>query len=273
MDWLLLLQALVMGIIEGITEFLPISSTGHLIVAGELMNFWDPERRAVFEIAIQLGAILAICWIYRARIWQISSNLLAPASRRFVLNIAIAFLPISLLGVLFIDAIKTFLFNPHAVALAFITGGVLMLWVERRDRPVRVATLDDIGWQDALKVGMVQALSLIPGMSRSATTIIGGLWFGFSRVAAAEFSFFLALPIMVAATGYEMYQHHTMLSVEDGAVFAVGFAAAFFAALIAVRLFIRWIEQRDFKIFAWYRIAFGLLLLTLVSTDVISRQW
>lgn len=273
MDVLLLLKALVMGVVEGVTEFLPISSTGHLIVAGDLLNFWDKERRSVFEIAIQLGAILAICWIYRARIWQISSNLLAPSSIRFVRNVLIGFLPVSIVGVLTIDYIKGYLFNPLAVAIAFIVGGILMLWVEKRERVVTVATLDDITWQDALKIGLAQMLALFPGTSRSGATIIGGLYFGFSRVAAAEFSFFLALPVMIAATGFELIDNYSLLRAEDMPVFAVGFITAFISALVAVKLFLRWIEQKDFTIFAWYRIAFGLLLIALSTTGIIASDW
>ena len=223
MDWLLLLKAVIMGAVEGITEFLPISSTGHLIIAGELLNFLDKERRDVFGIAIQLGAILAVCWVYRARLWQVVSTLHKPASQYFVANLLIALLPAALLGFLLINLIKLHLFNPVAVACAFIVGGLVILWAEKREHEIAVQSVDDMGWRDALKVGFAQALALIPGTSRSGATIIGGLLFGFSRQAATEFSFFLAIPTMFIATFYDVFNHRALLSMNDLDIFSVGY--------------------------------------------------
>ena len=261
MDWLLLLQAVIMGAVEGITEFLPISSTGHLIIAGDLLNFLDKERRDVFGIAIQLGAILAVCWVYRMRLWQVASTLHAPASQRFVCNLLIALLPAALLGFLLINLIKLHLFNPVAVACAFIVGGLVILWAEKREHDITVQSVDDMTWRDALKVGFAQALSLIPGTSRSGATIIGGLLFGFSRQAAPEFSFFLAIPTMLIATFYDVFNHRTLLSMDDLDIFAAGFISAFVFAMLAVRGLLAYIQRHDFTVFAWYRIVFGVLIL------------
>jgi undecaprenyl-diphosphatase len=216
MDTLLLLKALILGIVEGLTEFLPISSTGHLILAGDLLNFND-EKGKVFEIVIQLGAILAVCWEYRAKLAEVAVNLPhREEARRFVANLLIAFLPAAILGLLFIKAIKAHLFKPVPVALAFIVGALLILWAERRQHRVTVERVEDMGWRDALKIGFAQALALIPGTSRSGATIIGALFFGLSRKAATEFSFFLAIPTMFAATFYDVYKHRALLHF-DGA--------------------------------------------------------
>jgi len=261
MDWLLLLQAVIMGAVEGITEFLPISSTGHLIIAGDLLSFLDKERRDVFGIAIQLGAILAVCWVYRLRLWKIASTLHTPASQRFVTNLLIALLPAALLGFLLINLIKLHLFNPVAVACAFIIGGFVILWAEKREHKIAVQSVEDMGWRDALKVGFAQALALIPGTSRSGATIIGGLLFGFSRQAATEFSFFLAIPTMFIATFYDVFKHRTLLTVDDLDIFAAGFVSAFVFAMLAVRGLLAYIQRHDFTVFAWYRIVFGVLIL------------
>ena len=250
-----------MGMVEGLTEFLPVSSTGHLIVTGELLDFLDEERRDVFEIAIQLGAILAVCWVYHARLWRIASTLHTKASQHFVANLFIAFLPAALLGFAFIKTIKHYLFHPVPVACAFIAGAFLILWAERRKHTVTVQLISDMTWRDALKVGCAQALALIPGTSRSGATIIGGLLFGFSRQAAAEFSFFLAIPTMFIATLYEVFKHRALFHAEDINIFLVGFIAAFVSAMIAVRGFLHYIQRHDFAVFAWYRIAFGLFIL------------
>jgi undecaprenyl-diphosphatase len=261
MDIILALKALLLGIVEGITEFLPISSTGHLILAGDLLNFND-ETGKVFEIVIQLGAILAVCWVYRAKLLDVLRNL--PRQReaqRFTANLIIAFLPAAILGVLFIQIIKEYLFKPVPVALAFIIGGLLILWAERREHRIAVTNVDDMGWKDALKVGCAQALALIPGTSRSGATILGGLFFGLSRKAATEFSFFLAIPTMFAATCYDVYKHRDLLHLQDLQIFAIGFVAAFISAFFAVRGLLRYISNHDFSAFAWYRIAFGLIVL------------
>ncbi len=270
MDIILALKALLLGIVEGITEFLPISSTGHLILAGDLLNFND-ETGKVFEIVIQLGAILAVCWVYRAKLFDVLRNL--PRQReaqRFTANLIIAFLPAAILGVLFIHAIKEYLFKPVPVALAFIIGGLLILWAERREHRITVTRVDDMGWKDALKVGCAQALALIPGTSRSGATILGGLFFGLSRKAATEFSFFLAIPTMFAATCYDVYQHRELLRLQDLQIFAIGFVAAFISAFFAVRGLLRYISNHDFSAFAWYRIAFGLIVLATAYSGLVE---
>lgn len=261
MDWIVLLKAVWMGIVEGLTEFLPVSSTGHLIITGEWIGFLDHDRRAVFEIIIQLGAILAVCWIYRLRLWQVVTSLHAPPSQRFVGNLLLAFLPAAVLGFFLIGIIKDYLFNPPAVACALVVGGVVMLWAERRQHQVTVVTVEDMQWRDALKIGMAQALALIPGTSRSGATIIGGLLFGFSRQAATEFSFFLAIPTMFAATCYELYKHHTLFSVDDANILAAGFITAFISAMLAVKGLLHYVQRHDFALFAWYRIVFGAFIL------------
>lgn len=261
MDWVLILKAVIMGIVEGVTEFLPISSTGHLIITGQLLGFLDKDSRDVFEIAIQLGAILSICWIYHERLWRVASTLHTPASQRFVINLAIAFLPAAVLGFLFIKTIKFYLFHPVPVACAFVGGALLILWAEKREHRITVQTVDDMGWRDALRIGCAQSLALIPGTSRSGATIIGGLLFGFSRQAATEFSFFLAIPTMFIATLYDVYKHRELLAAGDPMIFAVGFVVAFISAMFAVRGLLRYIQHHDFTVFAWYRIAFGGLIL------------
>ncbi|MBA2483306.1 MAG: undecaprenyl-diphosphate phosphatase [Nitrosomonas sp.] len=270
MDLVLLFKALILGIVEGFTEFLPVSSTGHLILAGDLLDFND-EKGKVFTIVIQLGAILAVCWEYRAKIGQVVTGIGSDKmANRFVLNIFIAFLPAAILGLLFIKTIKFYLFHPLPVAMALIIGGLLILWAERRDHVVDVEQVDEMDWKHALKIGLAQCLALIPGTSRSGATIIGGLLFGLSRKAAAEFSFFLAIPIMFAATFYDLYKHQEILELNDFSMFAVGFVAAFFSALLAVRGLMRFISNHDFTIFAWYRIAFGIIILVTAYSGVIA---
>ncbi len=256
-----LLNALILGIIEGLTEFLPVSSTGHLILAGQLLGFND-DKGKVFEIAIQFAAILAVVWEYRARLGHALVSVTSePASQRLAINLFVAFLPAAVLGFLFLKQIKFYLFNPMVVATALIVGGVLILWAERRKHVVRAETIDDMTWRDALKVGFAQALAMIPGTSRSGATIIGGLFFGLSRKAATEFSFFLAIPTMFAATSYDVYKNWHLFSADDIGLFAVGGAASFISALLAVRGLIRFISRHDFTVFAWYRIVFGVLVL------------
>ncbi|MBY0498053.1 MAG: undecaprenyl-diphosphate phosphatase [Nitrosomonas sp.] len=270
MDFILLLKALILGVVEGLTEFLPISSTGHLILFGDLLDFND-EKSKVFTIAIQLGAILAVCWEYRKKIAGIVRGIGSDASsNRFVLNLFIAFMPAAVMGLLFIDVIKQYLFNPLSVATALVIGGVVILWAERRDHVIDVEQIDDMDWKHALKVGVAQCLALIPGTSRSGATIIGGLLFGLSRKAAAEFSFFLAIPIMFAATFYDVYKNRAILEWGDVSMFAVGFLGAFFSALVAIRGLIRFISNHDFTVFAWYRIVFGIVILVTAYTGVIG---
>lgn len=270
MDLLLLLKALILGIVEGVTEFLPVSSTGHLILAGDLLDFND-ERGKLFEIVIQSGAILAICWEYRAKIIEVVLGLPRErAAQRFALNLLAAFMPLAILGLLFGKTIKAHLFNAPAVATAFIVGGLVILWAERRKHRIRVDSVDDLTLLDAMKLGLAQALALIPGTSRSGATIIGGLFFGLSRRAATEFSFFLAIPTLIAATFYELYKERALLSFDDLGMWVVGFVAAFISAFWAVRGLLRYISTHDFTVFAWYRIAFGIVVLLTWKLDIVA---
>ena len=271
MDLPLLLKALILGLVEGLTEFLPVSSTGHLILVGDLLDFND-EKGKMFEVVIQFGAILAVCWEYRARLGAVAAGLRAGKedARRFVLNLLIAFMPAAILGLLFASKIKHYLFKPVPVALAFIVGGLLILWAERRKHVIRVQEVDEMTWRDALKIGLAQSLALIPGTSRSGATIIGGLFFGLSRKAATEFSFFLAIPTLFAASAYELVKYRHLLSTDDLGMFAVGGVASFVSAFIAVRGLLRYISRHDFSAFAWYRIGFGLIVLLTAYTGAIS---
>ena len=270
MEFYPLLQALILGVVEGLTEFLPVSSTGHLILAGDLLGFND-EKGKLFEIVIQSGAILAVCWEYRARIGHVFSTLgTDPESLRLVRNIAVAFLPLAILGLLFGKAIKATLFNPVAVASAFIIGAFIILWAEKRQHVVRVERVEDLTLADAIKLGFAQACALIPGTSRSGATIIGGLLFGLSRKAATEFSFFLAIPTIFAATVYQLIKERHLLSLDDLGMWVVGFVSAFASAFVCVRWLLRYISSHDFTIFAWYRIAFGLIVLATWHFDLVS---
>ena len=261
MDPLLLLKAFILGIVEGLTEFLPISSTGHLILAGDLLNFND-DRGKLFEIVIQSGAILAVVWEYRARLLTVAKGAFSDAAaQKFILNVGIAFVPLAALGLLFGKAIKAHLFNPVTVATTFILGAFVILWAEKREHRIRVESVDDMNWLDALKLGVAQAFALIPGTSRSGATIIGGLLFGLSRKAATEFSFFLAIPTLIIATLYQLYKERALLNADDIGMWAVGFVAAFVSAFLCVRWLLRYISSHDFTIFAWYRIAFGIVVL------------
>jgi undecaprenyl-diphosphatase len=264
-------KALILGIVEGLTEFLPISSTGHLILAGDLLDFND-ERGKVFEIVIQFGAILAVCWEYRAKLVSVVSGLVQKqeAAQRFTLNLIIAFIPAAILGLLFASKIKAHLFAPVPVALAFIVGGLVILWAERRDHKISVESVDDMRWQDALKVGCAQTLALIPGTSRSGATIIGGLLFGLSRKAATEFSFFLAIPTLTAATLYEVVKYRSLFHAHDWWLFAVGAASSFVSAFFCVRWLLRFISRHDFTAFAWYRIVFGLVVLGTAYSGMVN---
>lgn len=271
MDLLLLFKALIMGLVEGITEFLPVSSTGHLIITAHLLDFWTKEKRDVFEVAIQLGAILSVCYEYRERLFGVARGVLTePAAQRFTLNLLVAFLPAAVLGFLFLKDIKLYLFNPTVVALALIVGGVLILWAERRVHTVTAQTVDDMDWRMALKVGLAQCLALVPGTSRSGATIIGGLFFGLSRKAAAEFSFFLAIPVMFAATFYDVFKNRDAFVAADLPVFGVGFVVSFFSALVVIRALIRFVSRHDFTIFAWYRIVFGAVILLSAWTGLVD---
>ena len=254
------LKALLLGTLEGLTEFLPISSTGHLIIAEDLLGFTG-ERAKSFAIFIQLGAILAVCWYYRHRIWNIGRRFPQdPAARGFILNLAVAFMPAAILGLMLRHAIKQYLFHPFTVACALIVGGFIILLIEHLARQPRIQTVDDIRWQDALKVGCAQAFALIPGTSRSGATIMGGLVFGLSRPAATEFSFFLAIPTMFAATGYDLIKSWQILQPSDLGLFGIGFLAAFVSAFVAVKALLSYITNHNFSVFAYYRLLFGLMV-------------
>lgn len=254
-------QAFILGIVEGLTEFLPVSSTGHQIIVADLLGF-SGERAIAFNIIIQLAAILAVIWEFRGRLVHLATTLTRdPASQRFTLNILVAFLPAVALGLLFADLIHQWLFNPITVATALIIGGVIMLWAEKREHRIIAETLDDIRWPEALKIGFAQCLAMIPGTSRSGATIIGGLLFGLSRKTATEFSFFLAMPTMVAAAVYSAWDYRNLFVAEDLPLFAVGFVTSFVFAMIAVRALLRFIGHHSYAVFAWYRIIFGLFIL------------
>lgn len=271
MDFLLLLKALILGVVEGLTEFLPISSTGHLILAGSLLDFND-ERGKLFLIVIQAAAILAVVWEYRARFSFVVAGLRRRdrTALRFVLNLAIAVLPLALLGLLFKEVIESFLFRPVPVALAFIVGALFILWAERRQHVVRIESVEDMTPLDALKLGIAQAFALIPGTSRSGATIIGGLLFGLSRKAATEFSFFLAIPTLIFATVYQLYKERALLHADDLGMWVIGFVASFISAFLCVRWLLRYISTHDFTVFAWYRIAFGLIVLGTAYTGIVE---
>jgi len=270
MDITLLIKAAILGIVEGLTEFLPISSTGHLIILGDLLGYND-EASKVFKIVIQLAAILAVCWDYRVRLTKMVTGLPGDApSQRFAAMLFIGFLPAAVLGLMFHSTIKALLFNPITVATALIVGGFIILYVEKRAYHPRVNSVDEMRWPDALKVGFAQALAMIPGTSRSGATIMGGLIFGLSRKTAAEFSFFLAIPTMFAATAYDLYKNWGLLRADDLPVFTVGFVASFVAAMWAVKSFIRFISNHTFVVFAWYRIVFGLVVLGTAYSGAVS---
>ena len=247
-----ILNALVLGVVEGLTEFLPISSTGHLILAADLLGATD-ERWTVFNLVIQTGAMLAVVWEYRARFFRVDRKLYA--------NLIVAFLPAAVFGLLLGGAIKAHLFNAVPVAIAFIVGALVIFWVEARTRSVRVETTQQMTWLDALKVGFAQCFALIPGTSRSGATIIGGMLFGLSRKAATEFSFFLAVPTLVAAGAYDLLKHRALFSAEHIAPLAVGLVVSFVSAFVVIRWLVRYVATHDFKPFAWYRIVFGLIVL------------
>ncbi|BBN54948.1 undecaprenyl-diphosphatase [Pseudomonas chlororaphis subsp. aurantiaca] len=254
-------QALILGVVEGLTEFLPISSTGHQIIVADLLNFGG-ERAMAFNIIIQLGAILAVVWEFRRKILDVVVGL--PTQRnaqRFTINLLIAFVPAVVLGVIFADLIHEYLFNPITVATALVVGGLVMLWAERRQHEIHANSVDEISWKDALKVGFAQCLAMIPGTSRSGSTIIGGLLFGLSRKTATEFSFFLAMPTMVGAAVYSGYKYRNLFQPDDLPVFAIGFITSFIFAMIAVKGLLKFIANHSYAAFAWYRIAFGLVIL------------
>ena len=273
MDITLLIKAALMGIVEGLTEFLPISSTGHLILAGALLGF-DDEKAKVFDIAIQTGAILAVILVY----WQkLRATVVAlPTSRQaqqFTLNVLIAFVPAVVLGLLFGKAIKAHLFTAEVVATTFIIGGFIILWAERRqaraETAPRILDVDQMGWKDAVKVGLVQCLAMVPGTSRSGATIIGGMLLGLSRKAATDFSFYLAIPTLIGAGAYSLVKERALLSMADLPMFGVGLLFSFISAWLCVRWLLRFISTHSFNGFAWYRIVFGVVVLATAWSGVV----
>ena len=278
MDLILLGKAVLLGVVEGLTEFLPISSTGHLILVGDLLDFND-ERGKAFEVIIQFGAILAVCWEFREKLWKVASTIkTSPDSRRFVFNLIIASIPAMGLALIFGKHIKALLFSPIPVASAFIVGGLIIFWAERRQQKIstlksRIQTVDDLGPMDAFKVGLAQCAALIPGTSRSGATIIGGMLFGLPRAVATEFSFFLAIPVIGGATAYELlklWKNPVVLSSDFTWAIVVGFIAAFISAFICVRWLIHYVAGHNFIPFAWYRIVFGVLVLLSAYSGLVA---
>ena len=290
MDLLLLGKALILGIVEGLTEFLPISSTGHLILVGDLLGFND-ERGKAFEVIIQFGAILAVCWEFRSKLWSVASTIkISSASQRFVINVLIASVPAMILALLFGKYIKQFLFSPVPVAMAFIGGALIIFWAESRQKQMAeagnktasvgkrvIVSVDDLKPSDAFKVGLAQCAALIPGTSRSGATIIGGMLFGLPRAVATEFSFFLAIPVIGGATAYELLklwinpiQTSGAESMHFGWAIVVGFIAAFISAFICVRWLIQYVASHTFVPFAWYRIVFGVVVLITAYTGLVA---
>jgi undecaprenyl-diphosphatase len=269
--WGLLAKAAIMGIVEGLTEFLPISSTGHLILAGSLLGFSD-DKSKVFDIAIQTGAIVAVIIVYWQRMRDTMAGLGSDArAQRFAVNVGIGFVPAVVLGLLFGKAIKAHLFTPVVVATTFIVGGFVILWAERRSAAVvRVHEVDDMTPLDALKVGLVQCLAMVPGTSRSGATIIGGMLLGLSRKAATDFSFFLAIPTLIGAGAYSLYKERALLSVADIPLFSVGLLFSFLSAWLCVRWLLRYIASHTFVPFAWYRIAFGIVVLVTAYSGLVT---
>lgn len=273
MDIWLLIQAAIMGLVEGITEFLPISSTGHLILTGQLLDFWTVEKRELFAVAVQIGAIAAVIYEYWGRLWGalIGAFKGDEWGRRLTINLIISSIPIVILGLTFGDQIKHYLFNAETVAIALIIGGVIILWAERRPLQTYTAEVEDLTFKQAVLIGFIQCLALIPGTSRSGATIIGGLLMGVSRKAAAEFSFFLGIPVLMGAGLLDMYKSRHELHSNDAVVLGVGMVVAFISALLVIRALIRYVSRHDFSVFAYYRIVFGVIILVTAWTGWI--QW
>jgi undecaprenyl-diphosphatase len=272
MELTVIINTIILGVVEGLTEFLPISSTGHLILAGDLLKF-NNEKAKLFEVVIQVGAIFAVCWEYRTKIAAVLSGLVKgeKSAQKFTINLIVAFIPLAILGLVFNNVIKAVLFKPIPVALAFIVGAFVIIWAEKREHKIRVFEIDDLTLLDALKLGIAQSFALIPGTSRSGATIIGGLFFGLSRKAATEFSFFLAIPTLFIASLYHLYKDRDILDwASDAPYFIVGVIAAFFSAMLAIKGLLRYISHHDFIIFAWYRIIFGLIVIGTAYSDLVN---
>ena len=268
MDIILLIQAVIMGIVEGITEFLPISSTGYLILSADVMSFWTKEKVDLFVVVVQLGAILAVIYDYWDRLWQALTGLITGKSdtmsnpRQLGLSLIVATIPVMILGFTFADEIKTYLFNPITVAIMLIIGGLLIFYVENRPKTIIAHEAEEVSIKTALMIGLFQCLALVPGTSRSGATIVGALWLGVSRKASAEFSFFLGIPVIVGAGLLDLLKHHeVMTNSEDWLVLGIGTLVSFIVALLAIRWLVAWVSQRDFKIFAWLRIITGIVVL------------
>ena len=273
MDWILLCKAAVMGIVEGLTEFLPVSSTGHLILAGSLLGGFDNDKGKVFDIAIQTGAIFAVMIVYRQRLAETMAGLgNDQKAQRFAINVGVAFIPAVILGLLFGKVIQDHLFTPIVVATTFILGAFVILWAERRKSVPRIDSVDAMRPIDALGVGLCQCLALIPGTSRSGATIIGGMLLGLSRKAATEFSFFLSMPTLIGAGAYSLWKERALLSAADIPLFTVGLVFSFIAALICVRWLLRYISTHTFTPFAWYRIAFGIVVLATAYSGAVTWE-
>lgn len=269
MDLLLLLKAAIMGIVEGITEFLPISSTGHLILASELMNFWTKEKSDVFVIAIQMGAIAAVIYEYWAKLWGAATGLVSgePKGRHLGISLILASIPIMLVGLTFGQTVKAYLFNDISIALGLIIGGLIIWWVEKNPPKVNAQEVENISLKEAIYIGLIQVLALVPGTSRSGATIIGAMMLGVSRKAATEFSFFLGIPVIVGAGLLDLYQsYHVFQGTQDWVVLAFGTLVSFVSALILIRVLVAYVAKRDFMVFAWYRIASGLIILLFALT-------
>lgn len=269
MDLLLLLKAAIMGIVEGITEFLPISSTGHLILASELMDFWTPEKSAVFVVLIQIGAIAAVIYEYWSRLWNAATGMVTgeEKGRRLGFSLIFASIPIVLVGLTFGQTIKEVLFNDLVVALGLIIGGLIIIWVEKNPPQIKAVEVENITFKQAIWIGLIQVLALIPGTSRSGATIIGAMYLGVSRKAATEFSFFLGIPVIIGAGLLDLYQsYHVLDGFDDWIVLAVGLIVSFISALLLIRALVAYVAKRDFMVFASYRIASGLLILLLFFT-------
>ena len=272
MDFLLLFKAAIMGLVEGITEFLPISSTGHLILAGQLLDFWTLEKRDMFAVAVQIGAIAAVIYEYWGKLWGalIGAFTGQEQGRRLSINLIVASIPIVIIGLSFGDVVKEYLFNAITVAIALIIGGFIILWAERRQHDIVTHEVDDLSFKQTTLIGLIQCLALFPGTSRSGSTIIGSLFLGVSRKAAAEFSFFLGIPVLMGAGLLDMYKMRADLHSNDMAVLAVGIIVAFISALIVIRALIRYVSKHDFTAFAYYRIGFGLFILVTWWTGWVS---